>query len=211
MFADYSRYTASARAAALAVFLGLALTSLWFMPLGFLAARAAGGVDPGAMMGVVGLGAGGAGLLALATLATNFVNVYLSALAWRSLFPRSGEQFSVWTAGLVGAALGLLSRIWLDRYVDFMLVLGGALVPVGGVLLSHYFLGRRGVDVPALYDPSGAHAGFLGFSPPGLLAWALGIFVYYVAAPWGGTLPSLLAGLGGYALMARGGRPASPS
>src|SRR5439155_24575202 len=41
MFADYSRYTRSSRGSAIAVFLGLALTSVWIMPLGAIAARAA--------------------------------------------------------------------------------------------------------------------------------------------------------------------------
>ena len=39
MFADYTRYMRSGRGAGLAVFLGLALTALWFMPLGFVASR----------------------------------------------------------------------------------------------------------------------------------------------------------------------------
>ena len=60
MFADYSRYTRSARGSAVAVFLGLALTSVWMMPLGTIAARAAGTSDPGAMLDAVGLGAAGA-------------------------------------------------------------------------------------------------------------------------------------------------------
>ncbi|HEV7503176.1 MAG TPA: cytosine permease, partial [Vicinamibacteria bacterium] len=79
MFADYTRYTASARRGAVAVFLGLALSSLWFMPLGALAGRAAGGTDPGAMVDALHLGIAGALLVALGTLTTNFVNIYLSA------------------------------------------------------------------------------------------------------------------------------------
>jgi len=59
MFADYSRYTRSVRGSAVAVFLGLAVTSAWMMPLGAIAARAAGSSDPGAMMDAVGLGAAG--------------------------------------------------------------------------------------------------------------------------------------------------------
>ena len=88
MFADYSRYTRSVRGSAIAVFLGLALTSAWMMPLGAIAARAAGTSDPGAMLDAVGLGAAGALLLTLATLTTNFVNIYMSSLAWKSLAPR---------------------------------------------------------------------------------------------------------------------------
>lgn len=201
MFADYSRFTPSPRSGAAAVFLGLALTSLWFMPLGAVAARAAGSSDPGAMLQAIGLGGAGAVLLAMATLTTNFVNIYLSSLAWKSLFPRTGDQLSVWSIGLIGAALGLLSTAWLDRYVDFMLALGNILVPVGAVILAHYFVwpgpARSGVDldreIAALYDPTGPHARRGGFSLGGVTAWVAGALVYHLAGPIGGTLPSLAA------------------
>ncbi len=59
MFADYSRYTPSGKRAGVAVFLGLALTSLWLMPLGVIASRAAGSSDPGAMLQALKLGVSG--------------------------------------------------------------------------------------------------------------------------------------------------------
>ena len=190
MFADYSRYTASPKRGAVAVFLGLALTSLWFMPLGFAAARVAASEDPGAMLSAVHLGAAGAVLLALATLTTNFVNIYLSALAWKSLLPRAGQTLTIWSIGIIGAALSV-SRIWLDRYADFMLLLGALLVPVGGVLLARFFLVPRPIAVADLYDSDGPFAENGGFSIPGLLAWAAGAAVYFLARPIGSTLPSL--------------------
>lgn len=200
MFADYSRYTQGEGRSARAVFLALALTSLWFMPLGLLAARAAGSSDPGALMSVLGLGASGALLMALATLTTNFVNIYLSALAFKSLRPATSQGLSVWSIGAVGALLSLLSQAWLDRYADFMLVLGSLLVPAGGILLARFFLLRRPVDVPALYQsPLGATRG-LGL--PAALAWGLGATVYFAAAPIGGTLPALLTAAGVYAGLA---------
>jgi len=209
MFADYSRFTASPSRGAAAVFLGLAATSLWFMPLGAAAARAAGSSDPGAMFGAIGLGGAGAVLLAIATLTTNFVNIYLSSLAWKSLFPDTGDQVSVWSIGLIGAALSVLSTAWLDRYVDFMLVLGNILVPVGGVLLAHYFVWRRrslvptAADIAALYDRAGPHARHGGFSVAGVVAWTVGAIVYHVAGPIGGTLPSLAATVLAYGLARR--------
>jgi purine-cytosine permease-like protein len=147
MFADYSRYTASARKGVFAVFLGLALSSLWFMPLGALAGRAAGNSDPGAMVDALHLGVSGALLVALGTITTNFVNIYLSALAWKSLVPRASDAASVWSIGVIGAGLALLSRSWLDGYADLMLVLGALLVPVGGILLARFVVERRPVDV----------------------------------------------------------------
>ncbi|HEV7500953.1 MAG TPA: cytosine permease, partial [Vicinamibacteria bacterium] len=191
MFADYTRYTASARRGAVAVFLGLALSSLWFMPLGALAGRAAGGTDPGAMVDALHLGIAGALLVALGTLTTNFVNIYLSALAWKSVIPRASDAASVWSIGVVGAALSLLSRSWLDRYADLMLVLGALLVPVGGILLARFLTEDVPVDVPALYDRRGRYAS--ARFVPAAVAWALGAVVYFEAEAIGGTLPALLA------------------
>jgi purine-cytosine permease-like protein len=186
MFADYSRYTASGRQAGWAVFLSLAVTSVAFMALGLMGGRVAGSADPADMLASLGWSALGGPLLALATLTTNFVNIYVSALAWKSLRPATGDAASVWTIGGIGAALALLSRTWLDRYGDFMLLLGGLLVPVGGLLLARFFLGRVRVDVGALYADT-----LPAWSPVGLAAWAAGAAAYFVPSPWGGTMPSL--------------------
>jgi purine-cytosine permease-like protein len=194
VFGDYPRYTRSPGKAAAAVFLGLALTSLWFVPLGFVAARAAGSTNPGAMVAAAGIGGLGALLLALATLTTNFVNIYMSALAWKSLVPAAKDRASIWTIGIVGALLSLFSG-WLERYADFMLLLGGLLVPVGGVLLARFFLLRRPVAVPDLYAEDGPASRHGGFAIPGMCGWAAGVAAYFLAGSTGGTLPALVSAL----------------
>jgi NCS1 nucleoside transporter family len=185
MFADYSRYTRSESRVAASVFLGLCLTSLWFMPVGYLAARIAGSMDPGVMVEAAGLGTAGIVLLALATITTNFVNVYMSTLAWKSLVPRAADQVSVWSIGLIGTALGLFSTAWLERYADFMLFLGAVLVPVGGVLLAHFVILRHRPRVADLY---GAAPSFRErFRASGLAAWGAGTLAYFLAGSWGST------------------------
>jgi nucleobase:cation symporter-1, NCS1 family len=191
MFADYSRYTRSARGSTVAVFLGLAVTSMWMMPLGTIAARAAGTSDPGSMMSAVGLGAAGALLLAIATLTTNFVNIYMSALAWKSLVPRASDAAVVWSIGLIGTALSALPGVWLQQYTGFMIVLGALLVPIGGVLVAHYYLQRVHIDeafIASLYDEDGP---FRGVLMPGIAAWAAGAIAFYASGSIGGTLPAL--------------------
>ena len=190
MFADYSRYTRSARGSAVAVFVGLAATSVWMMPLGAIAAQAAGSSDPGAMLERVGLGASGAVLLALATLTTNFVNIYMSSLAWKSLMPRARDATVVWSIGLVGTALGAVPGVWLEQYTNFMVVLGALLIPVGGILIAHYYLRQVDVDeafVAELYNPGGP---FRGVLLPGMAAWAAGAAAYFLAGSAGGTIPA---------------------
>jgi len=197
MFADYSRYTASAARGAWATFLGLALTSLWFMPLGLLAARAAGSSDPGAMIEASGLGLAGVVLLGLGTLTTNFVNIYLSALAIKSLRPGTGDRSSILFIGVAGTLLALLPGAGLEHYVRFVEVLGALFVPVGGVLIAHLVVARAPVDVAALYERRGAYA---GLDLQACLAWACGVAAYLLARPWGSTLPGLLVALGAWLL-----------
>jgi len=191
MFADYSRYTRSVRGSAIAVFLGLALTSVWMMPLGAIAASAAGTSDPGAMLDAVGLGASGALLLTLATLTTNFVNIYMSSLAWKSLAPRASDTAVIWSIGIIGTALSAVPGVWREQYTNFMMILGGVLVPVGGVLVAHYYIRPPRLDeafIAELYEPAGR---FRGVSIAGVVAWAAGAAVYFAAGSIGGTLPAL--------------------
>lgn len=198
MFADYSRFTARPRTSGWAVFLGLALTALWLMPMGWRLAQHAGSADPGAMLAAADAGMAAAVLITLATITTNFVNIYLSSLAWRSVMPAVSDGAAIWIVGLIGTALGL-SGGWLDRFAGFMTVVGSVLVPVGGVLIAHFVLRRTPTDVPALYDPRGPLAGIRW---PGVVAWAAGVAAYYSAAG-GATVPSLGVAVVAYLLLAR--------
>jgi len=199
MFADYSRYTRSARAGATAVFAGLALPALWLMPVGWNLARLAGSDDPGAMLAAAGVGWWAAVLVVLATVTTNFVNIYLSSLAWRTLAPQSTGKGSVWVIGLIGTALGLISSAWLTRFADLMVLLGSVLVPVGGIFLAHFVVLRAKVDVEAIYQTKGMPA----FTVAGLAAWTAGFAVYQLAAPIGATLPALATSMVVYWLLSQ--------
>jgi nucleobase:cation symporter-1, NCS1 family len=203
MFADYPRYVRSPRGAGVAVFLGLALTALWFMPLGYLASAVAGSAEPGAMVTALGLGWWGATLMTLAALTTNFVNIYMSALALKSLRPAMTDTAAVWLIGGVGAALGLLSTTWLDQFAAFTLLLASALVPIGGVLLAHFVILRRGAEVSTLYPGAPGALAHAGWSVPGGAAWLVGAAVFHLASAIGGTLPSLATTIAVYVLLSR--------
>lgn len=199
MFADYSRYTRSARASATAVFAGLALPALWLMPVGWNLARIAGSDDPGAMLAAAGVGWWAALLIVLATVTTNFVNIYLSSLAWRTLVPRSTGVGSVWVIGLIGTALGLISSAWLTRFADLMVLLGSVLVPVGGIFLAHFVVLRARVDVAGIYQTEAMPA----FTAAGVAAWVCGFAAYQLASPIGATLPALAASMVTYIVISR--------
>ncbi len=197
MFADYSRFTARAKTSAVAVFLGLALTAAWLMPIGWRLAQHAGTAEPGPMLAAADVGMAAALLIVLATVTTNFVNIYLSSLAWRSVMPAVTGGTAVWVVGLIGTGLGLAGG-WLDRFAGFMTVVGSVLVPVGGVLIAHFVLRPRPTDVAALYDPHGPLAAVRW---PGLVAWMAGV-VTYAAMPSGATVPSVAVTVVAYLVLA---------
>ena len=145
-------------------------------------------------------------LLTLATLTTNFVNIYMSSLAWKSLTPRASDARVIWTIGIVGTALGALPGVWLEQYTNFMVVLGALLVPIGGLLIAHYYITDRRIDdalVGALYEEAGP---FKGTSAAGMTAWAASAVVYFAANRWtgvGGTIPALATSVIVYAAVRR--------
>lgn len=200
MFADYSRYNLSPERSGLSVFASLSLTSILGMSLGALLCAISGSTDPGAMLAALGSPPLGAVLLATATITTNFVNIYLSALALRSLIPAIKDVPAILITGFIGAALSVLSKGWIDGYAGFMGTLGMILVPLGGVALAQFFPFPRDVDPRELYEENGrfARPGWAG-----LAAWAAGAFVYWKFQPTGATLPALLVSFAMFAALRR--------
>jgi purine-cytosine permease-like protein len=174
----------------------LAIPALWLMPVGWSLARIAGSDDPGTMLAAAGVGWWTAVLITLASVTTNFVNIYLSSLAWRTLAPRSTGAGSVWTIGLMGTALGLISSGWLTRFADLMVLLGSILVPVGGVFLAHFVVLKKPINLSRIYDATLLPA----FNIAGIAAWIAGFIVYTLAAPIGATLPALATSMAIYAM-----------
>lgn len=200
MFADYSRYSPSPSRSGFAVFASLSITSILGMGLGALLCAISGSTDPGAMLAALGSPPVGAALLAVATITTNFVNIYLSALALRSLLPKIKDGPAVLVTGLIGAALSVLSREWIDGYSGFMGVLGLILIPLGGVALAQFLPFPKGIEPRELYEVNGrfARPGW-----PGLLAWAAGAFVYWQFQTTGATLPALMVSFTLFAVLRR--------
>jgi purine-cytosine permease-like protein len=204
MFADYSRYTRSGKHSAFATFGGLGLTAVWFIPLGLIASRVAGSGDPGAMLSALGLGWSGAVLVALGTLTTNFVNIYMSALAMKSMRPATSDRAAVLIIGGIGCALSVLSQELLDRLGGFTVALSGLLVPIGGLLVAHFLLLRRNDNATSLYPPTaGATPAVGNWSIAGMTAWIAGAAAFYLSQSIGGVLPGLAVSIVVYVLLAR--------
>ena len=95
------------------------------------------------------------------------------------------------TINIVGTALSAVPGVWLEQYTNFMIVLGALLVPVGGVLVAHYYIRGPRLDEAYIAQMYNAAGPFRGVSVAGVIAWTAGAAVFFAAGSIGGTLPAL--------------------
>lgn len=113
----------------------------------------------------------GLGVFAFVTLVlsqwtTNDNNIFSATNGLRGVFPRRARKELVAVFGVVATLFGVLGIT--GSFVDFLMWLGVAVPPIGGVLVAHYLVGR-----PPRPAPSVAFA-----------AWSLGVVVGKVIL-WG--------------------------
>jgi purine-cytosine permease-like protein len=143
-------------------------------------------------------------LVTLGTLTTTFVNIYMSALAMKSLRPSTANQAAIWMIGGIGCALSLLSQTLLDQLGTFTYGLAGVFVPIGGLLVAHFLLLKRKQTAASLYPPSPGRAPAVGnWSIAGMAAWIVGGAVFYLSQSIGGVLRSVGVSIVVYVLLAR--------
>src|SRR3954462_12760509 len=81
------------------------------------------------------------GVLVARELDQSFADSYSTVVAVQNVLPRFDRRI---LAVLVGAlATGLALAADINRYPNFLALLGSVFVPLTAVLLVHYFLGRR--------------------------------------------------------------------
>ena len=116
----------------------------------------------------------------------NSLNLYSCSLAFKASFPRFAGTGPVVVAGCIGVVAASFDI--LDHFIDFLLYLSLAFVPVAGVILiDYYVVGRDRYDEPL--ETSGVGA----WSYRALGAWIGGASASLLAARGGLTLTSVPA------------------
>lgn len=196
--ADYARFGRSGRGASWGTWWGYLIVSSWMYALGLGASLATGSTTPEAM--IMALMAENGWLLAalaiviLSTVTTTFLDVYSTAVSSLNLPVHLRHGRAVLAAGGLGTLVALSFSA--DAYEPFLLLIGALFCPLFGVVLTDYFVVRRGRLASGWQEQGSA----FGLHWPGLLAWAAGFGIYRmcVASQWwaGASLPSFLgAGL----------------
>ncbi len=173
---DYSRFARRSRSGFIGSWLGYFIASSWMFAVGLIAALATGQPDPVPSMVALGLGLPALLVVLLSTFTTAFMDVYSTAVSSLNIVPKLGERVGILVGGLLGTGIALVFPM--DKYEGFLLLIGATFVPYFGVVLTDYFLLRRGrYEVEALYG-RGRYWYVGGVNLWALLSWGAGVLVF---------------------------------
>ena len=199
LIADYTRYAKNGRMAFWGSGLGNFVANVWFYGLGVIFTLSLAGqqVLP-AILGAAG-GALALSLILIDESDNAFADIYSAAVSAGHLNRRISLKMLALAFGLISTGVALV--VPMAQYEGFLLLLGSIFAPLFGiVLVDHFGLRQRRIDLSALNHINGRYWYQAGLNWRGLLAWALGIGLFHGLNAWyptlGATIPSLVfAGL----------------
>ncbi|MES1246751.1 MAG: cytosine permease, partial [Actinomycetota bacterium] len=198
--ADYTRFSRDGRSAFWGTAVGYLVPDVWLYALGAILLLTRGLADAPSVLTAIAAGGAGAAiaLVALGVDETKepFANVYSSAVSLQNVLPRAPQRLLIVAVG----AISLVGTFAIDlvQYGTFLLLLGSFFVPLFGVLLAQWWLGRRD-ETPGIRVGQTAAwlAGFCVYqwlSPVGPAWWtSLVAHTHPGAGSAGGSLPSFAA------------------
>lgn len=212
LVSDYSRFATNARSSFWGTWIGYFIVSSWMYLLGLMASLATQSPDPANV--VVGLMVKMGWVLPaliivfFSTFTTTFLDIYSTAISGLTIIPGLGERKGVLLGGILGTATALVFPTILE-YEHFLLFVGAMFCPLFGIVLTDYFLIRRGFFVVEdLYGKEGRYWFWKGVNPKAVVAWVIGFVIYLgfsptlmekvlalkMAFPWamGSSLPSMI-------------------
>jgi len=141
---------------------------------------------------------GGIVILSLLTyeIDNGWADIYSSAVSIQNLLPKLRQRKLIVLIGAISAILAMFIPI--AEYEWFLLWIGSVFCPLFGVIFVDYFVvKRRKYDVREIYKTKGAYWFWKGVNLRAIIAWVIGILIYYCIVymiPWlGASVPSLAA------------------
>ncbi len=138
LIADYTSLARSKRGALIAPFCGYFLGSCWMYAIGMAGGLLSGSPDPTKIMLAANLGLTALAILGLSTVTTTFLDVYSAGVSLINIFPGVNDRMAAVAFTLIGTGIALVFPI--DRYTDFLYLLGSVFSPLIAILLLDYFL-----------------------------------------------------------------------
>ncbi|WP_456394304.1 putative hydroxymethylpyrimidine transporter CytX [Thermococcus sp.] len=193
LIADYSRFVRGREGAFWGTYLGYFISSSLFYFVGALTNMAVGESDPIKIIAAYGLGIPAMLVIIFSTVTTTFLDVYSAAITYKNISPEADARKHVLLIGMLGTAIALVFPV--DRYEGFLLLIGGAFVSLAAIMLTDYFIVKKGYDPDELLDEEGR---FAGYNTRALIIWLAGFLFYMLLAVEGlfGIHIPLLSALG---------------
>ncbi len=177
LIADYSRFVREKGSAFWGTYIGYFVSSSLFYFVGALTNMAVGESDPIKIIAAYGLGIPAMLVIVFSTVTTTFLDVYSAAITYKNISPEADARKQVLLIGMLGTALALVFPV--DRYEGFLLLIGGAFVSLAAIMLTDYFIVKKGYDPKELLDERGR---FAGYSIKALIVWLVGFLFYMLLA-----------------------------
>lgn len=196
LVSDYSRYARSDRGAFWGTWWGYMIGSSWMYALGLLAFLSTGSTDVISVMVKLGFTGMALFLVLLSTVTTTFLDLYSAVMSSMNISPRLNKSLLLALAGATGIGIAIVFPP--EAYESFLLLIGGMFCPIFGVVLTDYFIVRRGhISLEDLYkEKEGAYWYNNGVNWWAILSWAIGFAIYEliaIKASWiGASVPSMM-------------------
>lgn len=213
LIGDYARFGDSAKGVFRGTMLGYLLANIWFYALG--AAYAMTATDPqGQLLSALAAAGGGLALVLVLIDETDnvFADIFSASMSTASMIRVKIKHLAI-GFGVLCTLIALF--VHMDRFLNFLYLIGSVFIPLYGVLLVDHFVmrGRRtAADVRSLNGPYGFTGGFhlVAFA-----SWGIGVATYYYMQSFlpvaGASLPALAVSAFAYwALRTSFGAPEAP-
>jgi putative hydroxymethylpyrimidine transporter CytX len=179
--ADYNRFARPRSRAALGTYAGYAIGNAWFYALGALLVLAAGASADALGIGSAIVAVAGGGLVLIALLVGEsdnaFADIYSAAVSTQNVAHDLSQRVLVGVVGAIGFVLALAFTV--ERYEQFLFLIGSVFVPLAAVFVADYFVRSRGrYGEQVVFGAGGVR--WLSFVP-----WAVGFVVYQWCVPTG--------------------------
>ena len=138
LISDYTSLARTKKGALIAPFFGYFIGSCWMYVIGMAGGLLSGSPDPAKIMLAANLGLTALAILGLSTITTTFLDVYSAGISLINIFPKVNDRIAAVGFTVIGTAIALIFPI--ERYIDFLYILGSVFAPLIAILLSDYFI-----------------------------------------------------------------------
>lgn len=198
LVSDYNRFARTSRGAFMGTLIGFSITNIIFYLGGLLLGL---GDVSSIIISIQAILFGFILLVMVVDEVDNaFADIYSAAISSQSIFRNLNQRYLI--IGFTALSTILSIFVSIEGYQQFLLLIGALFIPLFGVLLTDYFVVKRGkYQINKIYG-NGNKMIKVGY--PAIVAWSIGAILYYLLSQLspiyvsqiptvGSTIPSLIA------------------